>query len=108
MGFPTSWKNLSHKKLGKSVGALAGLASAVSVFVGTLAARSSPKGFAKLSVALHFSKTPLIVKLAPICAGVAVSIATAAGLLGFYTWLVEREESGAEPEEAVARDSAAQ
>jgi hypothetical protein len=108
MGFATSWKNLSHKKLGKSVGALAGLASAISVFVGMLAAHSSPKGFAKLSVALHFSKVPLIVKLAPVCAGLAVSIATAAGLLSFYAWLVEREEPDAEPDESVVRDSAAQ
>ena len=108
MGMPTSLKKLSHKKLGKSVGALAGLASAVSVFVGMLAARSSPKGFAKLSVALHFSKTPWIVKLAPICAGLAVSIATAAGLLGFYAWVVEREAPAALPEESGVRDSTAQ
>jgi len=108
MGIPTNLKKLPHKKLGRSVGALAGLASAVSVFVGMLAARAAPKGFAKLSVALHFAKTPWIVKIAPVCAGLAVAIATAAGLLSFYAWLVERDEPAAEPDESVARDSTAQ
>jgi hypothetical protein len=54
---------------------------------------------------LHFSRTPLIVKLAPICAGIAVAIATAAGLLSFVVWIVEREEatpeSGAEIPEKI-------
>jgi hypothetical protein len=45
---------------------------------------------------LHFSKTPLIVKLAPVCAGIAVAIATAAGLLSFVVWIVEREEAAPE------------
>jgi hypothetical protein len=89
----TRWKKALHyKRLGRSTGALAGLASAVSVFVGLLAARAAPHGFAKISVALHFAKPPLIVKLAPLFTGVAVAIATAAGLLSFVVWIVEREE----------------
>jgi hypothetical protein len=94
----TRWKNAFHyKRLGRSTGALAGLSSAISVFVGLLAARATPHGFAKLSVALHFAKPPLIVKLAPFFTGVAVAIATAAGLLSFVVWIVEREELAPEP-----------
>jgi fumarate reductase subunit C len=93
----TRWKKaFYYKRLGRSTGALAGLASAISVFVGLLAARAAPHGFARISVALHFSKTPLIVKLAPVCAGIAVAIATAAGLLSFVVWIVEREEAAPE------------
>ena len=80
---------LHHKRLGKSTGALAGLAGALSVLTGLLAARYSPKGFSKLSVALHFSKAPLIVKLAPIIAAIAVALAVVSGLLHFYTWCKE-------------------
>jgi hypothetical protein len=81
-----------HKKLSRSTGALAGFASALSMFVGFLAARAAPHGLAKVSVALHLSRAPLIVKLAPIFAGIAAAIATAAGLITFYAWLVERDE----------------
>jgi hypothetical protein len=94
-------KALHYKRLGRSTGALAGLASAISVFVGLLAARAAPRGFSRLSVALHFSKPPLIVKLAPICTGVAVAVATAAGLLSFVAWVVEREETAPEPAEKI-------
>jgi hypothetical protein len=44
-------------------------------------------------MALHITKKPLIMKLAPLVTGVAVAIATAAGLLGFYLWLIERPET---------------
>jgi fumarate reductase subunit C len=102
----TRWKKALHyKRLGRSTGALAGLASAISVFVGLLAARAAPKGFAKISVALHFAKTPLIVKFAPFFTGVAVAITTAAGLLSFVTWLVEHEEMPPEPGDKIAEKS---
>lgn len=88
-------RTLNLKRLSNSTGAIAGLVSAISVIVGVLAARAAPKGAYKLAVALHFSKTPLIVKLAPAIAGLAVTVATAAGLLKFMAWCVEREEEEA-------------
>jgi hypothetical protein len=45
-------------------------------------------------MALHITKKPFIVKLAPLLTGASVAIATAAGLLGFYLWITERD-SGA-------------
>jgi hypothetical protein len=80
---------LHHKRLGKSTGALAGLAGAVSVLTGLLAAHYSPKGWSKVGIALHFSRAPLIVKLAPIMAAVAVALAVVSGVLHFYTWCKE-------------------
>ncbi len=47
-------------------------------------------------MALHMTKKPLIMKLAPILTGVSVTIATMAGLLGFYLWVVERPEDAPE------------
>jgi len=78
----------------KSAGAIAGLASALSVIVGMLAAYATPKGWGRVSMALHITKKPFIVKLAPLLTGASVAIATAAGLLGFYLWITERD-SGA-------------
>ena len=46
----------------------------------------------RLRTALHLSKAPIVVKLAPFVAGVAITIATAAGLMKFYSWCIEREE----------------
>jgi hypothetical protein len=91
-------KPLQPKRLSNSTAALAGLASAISVFVGVLAARAAPHGWLRLASALHLHRQPLIVKLAPMVAGVAVTIATLAGLIKFYSWCLEREE--AQPEEA--------
>jgi hypothetical protein len=91
-------KPLQPKRLSNSTAALAGLASAISVFVGVLAARAAPHGWLRLASALHLHKQPMIVKLAPMVAGVAITIATLAGLIKFYSWCLERE--AAEPEEA--------
>lgn len=82
---------LHHKRLSESTAAIAGLAGAVSVFVGYLAARAAPKGLHKFIFVLHLAKKPTLLKLAPIVAGIAVAITTAAGLLHFYTWWVERK-----------------
>jgi Zn-dependent protease with chaperone function len=84
-------KTLHHKRLANSTGAIAGFVSALSVLIGVLAARAAPKGLARLSVALHIAKKPLIVKLAPLIAAAAVVFAVAAGLIRFYSWCVERE-----------------
>jgi hypothetical protein len=81
-----------HKKIGRSAAAMAGLAGALSVLVGVLAARAAPRGWSRLGVALHFGHAPLIVKLAPIVTGIAVSLGAAAGLLSFYSWCVERAD----------------
>jgi hypothetical protein len=69
----------------------------LSVGLGFLAARAAPKGFARITVALHLAKEPLIVKLAAATAGVAVTTAAIAGVLKFYSWWTEQEAEGAEP-----------
>jgi hypothetical protein len=85
-------EKLYHKRLSRSAGALASLAGALSVLVGVLAARMAPHGWSRLTVALHFSRLPLIVRLAPVMAGIAVCLGAAAGLLSFYSWYVERPD----------------
>jgi hypothetical protein len=95
-------KPLQPKRLSNSTAALAGLASAVSVFVGILAARAAPHGWLRITSALHLHRQPLIVKLAPVVAGIAVTLATAAGLVKFYLWCIEREEHEEEAKAAEA------
>ena len=95
-------KPLQPKRLSNSTAAMAGLASAVSVFVGVLAARAAPHGWLRIASALHLHRQPFIVKLAPLVAGVAITIATAAGLVKFYSWCTEREEEEAEANSAQA------
>ena len=83
----SQWLHRLHpKRLDPSIGAIAGLASAVSVIVGFLAQNAMGHGWHKASIALHLAKKPLIVRLAPAIAAVAVGIATAAALLRFYNW----------------------
>lgn len=84
------WLHRLHpKRLDPSIGAIAGLASAVSVIVGFIAQNAMGHGWHKASIALHLAKKPLIVRLAPAIAAVAVGIATAAALLRFYNWYCE-------------------
>lgn len=83
---------LHHKRLSNSTGAIAGLAGGVSVMVGAVAAHYAPRGLARFKVALHLAHQPLIVKFAPLVAGIAVTLATAAGLVRFYSWCKERED----------------
>jgi hypothetical protein len=82
-------KTLRYKQLHRSTGAIAGLAGAFSVMVGTLAAYATPKGWGRVTMALHLTKKPFLVKVAPIVTGVAVALATAAGLIGFLVWWLE-------------------
>lgn len=84
---------LEHKRLSNSTAALAGLASAVSVLVGVIAAHFAPHGWLRIASALHLHRQPMIVKIAPMVTGMAVTVATAAGLIKFYSWCVEREEA---------------
>jgi hypothetical protein len=86
-------KTLHSKRLHRSAGAIAGFASAMSVLVGTLAAYATPKGWGRVSMVLHLTKKPFIMKLAPLITGVSVAIAAAAGLLGFYLWMIDRPDS---------------
>jgi hypothetical protein len=71
------------------------------VIVGTLAAQATPKGWGRITMALHMTKKPFIVRLAPVITGVSVAIVTAASLLGFYLWLVERraDDPASEPDQ---------
>jgi len=86
-------KNLDKKKVHRSLGAIAGLTSAISVIVGPLAARAPPKGWGRVSMALHMTKKPFILKLAPLLTGLSAAIVTAVGIMGFYIWLVDREDA---------------
>ena len=89
-------KTLKNKKVHRSFGAIAGFASALSVIVGTLAAWATPKGWGRVTMALHMTRKPLIVKLAPLLTGASVAIATAVGLLGFYLWVTDRQNDAPE------------
>ena len=84
-------RTLSDKKVHRSAGAIAGFASALSVIVGTLAGYATPRGWGRVTMALHMTKKPFIVKIAPLVTGVSVGLATAAGLLGFYLWIADRQ-----------------
>jgi hypothetical protein len=85
-------KTLHSKKVHRSAGAVAGLASAMSVLVGTLAGYATPRGWGRVTMALHMTRKPLILKVAPVVTGVAVGLATAVGIFGFYLWLIERPD----------------
>jgi hypothetical protein len=86
---------LHHKSVARCVAAVAGLASAISILVGFVAARAAPHGWYRLSVALHLKQAPLIVKVAPIIAGVAFLIGAAAGIVSFYSWCRDSRDSAA-------------
>jgi hypothetical protein len=86
-------KALEHKRLSNSTAAVAGLATAVSVLVGAIAAHFAPHGWLRIASALHLHRQPMIVRMAPLVAGVAAGLATAASLVKFYSWCIEREES---------------
>jgi hypothetical protein len=89
------------KRIHRSIGAIAGFVSALSVIVGMLAAQATPKGWGRVTMALHMTKKPFILKLAPVITGVSVAIVTAASLLGFYLWLVDRrtDDSPTKPDQ---------
>jgi hypothetical protein len=82
---------LKHKRLSESTGVFAGLATAIAVIVGYLAARATPKGLAKLTLMMHLTRPPLIARIAPVLAGVAAALATVASLLRFYSWWAEQD-----------------
>ena len=84
-------RTLHPKRLSKTMAAIAGFASALSVIFGVIAARMAPHGLARLSVALHLSRQPLIMQLAAGIAALALAAATISGLLHFYTWWQERD-----------------
>jgi hypothetical protein len=93
---------LQGKRLHRSAGAVAGFASALSVLIGTLAGYATPKGFGRVTMALHITHKPFLLRLAPLITGVAVALATAAGLLGFYLWITERpDDAPTEPKDSL-------
>jgi hypothetical protein len=85
-------RTLHHKTLARSIGAIAGLAGALSVLVGILAQHMAPHGWGHLKMALGLARKPLILQMAPLIAGFAVTAATTAGLLSFYSWYREGKE----------------
>jgi hypothetical protein len=84
-----------HKNLARSIGAIASLAGAMSVLVGVLATHMSPHGWGHVKMALHLTKKPLLMQLAPFIAAFAVTAATVAGLMSFYSWYREGREKKA-------------
>jgi hypothetical protein len=82
-------KTFHHKNLARSIGAIASLAGALSVLVGVVATHMSPHGWGRVKMALHLTKKPLLMQLAPFIAAFAVTAATVAGLLSFYSWYRE-------------------
>ena len=88
---------LDHRRLSNSTGAIAGFVSALSVLLGVVAAHLAPKGWHKLAISMHLVKKPFILKLMPVVGGIAVALATAAGLLRFISWCLEREDDQARP-----------
>jgi hypothetical protein len=91
-------KTFHHKHLARSIGAIASLAGAMSVLVGAVAAHMAPHGWGHVKMALHLTKKPLLMQLAPFIAAFAVTAATVAGLLSFYSWYREgREQRAASP-----------
>ena len=83
---------LHHKNLARSIGAIASFAGAISVLVGMLATRMSPHVWGHVKMALHLTKKPLLMQLAPFIATFAVTAATVAGVLSFYSWYREGKE----------------
>lgn len=84
---------LHHKRIARAIGALAGFSSALSILIGLLAVRASPGGWSRVAVALHIAKQPLIVRIAPRIATLAMIVAALAGAASFYSWCRERPES---------------
>jgi hypothetical protein len=82
-------KTFHHKNLARSIGAIASLAGALSVLIGYLATHMAPHGIGRVKMALHLAKKPLLMQLAPYIAAFAVTAATVAGLLSFYSWYRE-------------------
>jgi len=83
------FRRLHPKRLDPTIGAIAGLAGAVSVIVGFLAESAMGHGWHRAFIVLHLAKRPMIASVAPILAGLAVGIATAAALVRFYNWYRE-------------------
>ncbi len=79
-------RHLHPRRLYPSLGAIAGLAGTVSLLVGFLAQRAIGHGWHRMFMTLHLARPPLIVRIAPVVAAIAVGIATAAALLRFYNW----------------------
>ena len=82
---------LHPKRLAKTTGAIAGLACALSVVVGAVAARVTPHGLRGIAVSLHLMRQPLIVKFAAGIASLAVLAAALSGFLHFYLWWQEHD-----------------
>jgi hypothetical protein len=95
-------KTFHHKTLARSIGAIASLAGAMSVLIGAVATHMAPHGWGRMKMALHLTRKPLLMQLAPFIAAFAVTAATVAGLLSFYSWYRESREqrtaSSSEPD----------
>jgi hypothetical protein len=89
---------LEHKRLARSISALAGLTGAVSAAAGVAASMAEPTGISGLFVDLGLASEPWVVAAAPIIAGIAVGLGTAAGMAGFYSWCQELKAESKQPD----------
>lgn len=85
-----------HQRLSNSTGAIAGFVGAISLLFGLVASRFSPHGWHRAAVVLHIEHKPLLMRLVPVIAGIALALAIAAALLRFGSWYLEREPNGNE------------
>ena len=90
----TLQQRLHHKRVARFVGAAAGLTSAISVAIGFIAARWTPRGWSKVAVTLHLAHQPFIVRVAAFVAATSAAVAAAAGIVSFYSWCRESHEEG--------------
>jgi hypothetical protein len=88
-------RTFHHKNLARSIGAIASLAGAMSVLVGFVATHLSPHGWGRVKLALHLTRKPLLMQMAPFIGAFAVTAATVAGLLSFYSWYREGRDQRA-------------
>lgn len=77
---------MHHRHLSTATGAFAAIASTVSGLIGIAAVYLAPHGWHRVTLAMHITRQPLLLRLAPMIAAVAVFAATIALLLRFYSW----------------------
>jgi hypothetical protein len=86
-------QSLHPKRLGDSSAAIAGLAGGLSVLIGLGAAHFAPRGLARVSLALHITRMPLLLRLEPLIAAVAVAVAAASGIIRFHTGWQQQDQT---------------
>jgi hypothetical protein len=87
---------IHHRHLSTTTGAVAAAASIISGLVGVVAMFTTPHGIHRFAVALHIAHQPMLVRIAPCIAALAVLAGTIAGVLRLYSWGREVGQQGNE------------